>query len=100
MSLPFVAAAGKLFSSPVVAFALGAATGPTLARLAAPVGGATRTLLKTALKGGYVAGRSLQSVVAEAKAGLNDIKAEAQADLARPAEGSAVEVPPAAADKA
>lgn len=85
MGFPLVGAATKILSSRGAFFVFGAITGPLLLKTLQPVGAASRTLLKSAIKGGLVAGHTVQGIVSEAKAGLGDIAAEAKADLSKPA---------------
>lgn len=76
----------KILSSKTVVFALGALVVPALNAVAPVIGNALRPLLKEAIKGGLVVGRSLQTVVQEAWQEVEDLTAEAQAELDQTAE--------------
>lgn len=99
MAHPLIAAAGKLAMSRTAFFVYGALSGPLVVNAAKPAGQAARSLLKSSVKGAYLAGRTIQNTVTEAKEGLGDIRAEARAEVeqgakARP-EGVTEEAKPA-----
>lgn len=91
MGMPLVGAAAKVMSSRGAFFVFGAVASPLLMKTLEPIGQASRTLLKGAIKSGIVAGQTVQGIITEAKAGISDIAAEAKADL-----NKVVETAPAA----
>jgi len=71
----------KLLTSKTAIFALGAAS-VAVWNVAAPViGGILRPLVKEAIKGGILVGRQVQTIAEEAWQDVEDLTAEAQAEL-------------------
>jgi hypothetical protein len=71
----------KLLTSKTAIFALGAAS-VAVWNVAAPViGGILRPLVKEAIKGGILVGRQVQTIAEEAWQDVEDLAAEAQAEL-------------------
>jgi hypothetical protein len=71
----------KILSSKTVVFTLGTLAVPALNAVAPVIGNALRPLLKEAIKGGFVVGRALQTVAQEAWQDVEDLTAEAKAEL-------------------
>jgi len=71
----------NLLTSKTAMFALGAASVPLLNALVPAIGTALRPVLKEVIKGGIVAGRAIQTVAQEAWQDVEDLTAEAQAEL-------------------
>lgn len=90
MSLPLISVASKLLTSRGAFFVMGAFAGPLLVQAFKPVAAASRTALKSSIKGGFVVGKTVQSVFNEAKESISDVAAEAKADLAKVAEQKVV----------
>jgi len=71
----------KLLTSKTAIFALGAAS-VAVWNVAAPViGGILRPLVKEAIKGGILVSRQVQTIAEEAWQDVEDLAAEAQAEL-------------------
>jgi hypothetical protein len=71
----------KLLTSKTTIFALGAVS-VTVWNVAAPIiGGVVRPLLKEAIKGGILLGRQVQTLAEEAWQDVEDLTAEAKAEL-------------------
>jgi hypothetical protein len=71
----------KLLTSKTAIFALGAAS-VAVWNVAAPViGGILRPLVKETIKGGILVGRQIQTLAEEAWQDVEDLTAEAQAEL-------------------
>jgi hypothetical protein len=62
-------------------FVLGAAALPVLKAVAPVVGSAVRPLAREAVKAGILLGRAVRTVVDDVREGLEDVTAEAQAEL-------------------
>jgi hypothetical protein len=71
----------KLLTSKTTIFALGATAVPLVNVLVPAVGNALRPLLKEVIKGGIVAGRAMQTMAQEAWQDVEDLTAEAQAEV-------------------
>ena len=71
----------NLLTSKTAIFVLGAASVPIINTLIPAIGTALRPVLKEVIKGGIVAGRGLQTVTQEAWQDVEDLTAEAQAEL-------------------
>jgi hypothetical protein len=70
-----------IFGSKTAMFAFGALAVPALNAVAPVIGNALRPVLKEAIKGGIVAGRALQTIAQEAWQDVEDLTAEAHAEL-------------------
>lgn len=71
----------QLFTSRVGMFVLGAAAAPVLKAAAPLVGTIVRPLALETIKAGILLGRAVRTLVDDVREGLEDITAEAQADL-------------------
>ena len=69
-------------------FVMGAASAAVLKAVAPAIGNAARPLLREAIKGGILLGRQVQTVVQEAWQEVEDITAEAKADIDQPQNGA------------
>ena len=71
----------RLFTSKTAIFALGAASVAVWNAAAPVVGGILRPLVKETIKGGILLGRQIQTLAEEAWQDVEDLTAEAQAEL-------------------
>lgn len=72
----------KILTSRSAIFLLGAASVAVWKAAAPVIAGTLRPLAREAIKGGIMLGRTVQTLVDEVREELEDIAAEAQADLA------------------
>jgi hypothetical protein len=77
----------KALASPKTMFFVGAATAAVLKAAAPAIGSVARPLLREAVKGGLLLGRQVQAVVQEAWQEVEDITAEAKAEMDQPQNG-------------
>ena len=84
----------RALASPGTMFVMGAASAAVLKAVAPALGNVARPLLREAIKGGILLGRQVQTVVQEAWQEVEDITAEAKAEMDQPQDGA----PPAHAD--
>ena len=77
----------KVLASPKAMFFVGAASAAVLKAAAPVLGSVARPLLREAVKGGLLIGRQVQTVVQEAWQEVEDITAEAQAEMDQPQNG-------------
>jgi Protein of unknown function (DUF5132) len=78
----------KALASPGTMFVVGAASAAVLKAVAPAIGNVARPLLREAVKGGILLGRQVQTVVQEAWQEVEDITAEAKADIDQPQNGA------------
>src|ERR671930_803320 len=76
-------------------FVMGAASAAVLKAVAPAIGNVARPLLREAIKGGILLGRQVQTVVQEAWQEVEDITAEAKAEMDQSQDGA----PPAHAEQ-
>ena len=74
----------RALASPGTMFVVGAAAAAILKAAAPVIGSVARPLLREAIKGSILLGRQVQTVVQEAWQEVEDITAEAQAEMAQP----------------
>jgi hypothetical protein len=78
----------KALTSRGTIFVMGAASAAVLKAVAPAIGNAARPLLREAIKGGILLGRQVQTVVQEAWQEVEDITAEAKANIDQPQHGA------------
>jgi hypothetical protein len=78
----------RLFTSHTAIFFMGAASVAVLKAMAPLLGSVGRPLLREAIKGGLLLKREIQTVVEEAWQDVEDITAEAQAEIEREQHGN------------
>jgi hypothetical protein len=78
----------RALASPGTMFVMGAASVAVLKAVAPALGNVARPLLREAIKGGILLGRQVQTVVQEAWQEVEDITAEAKADMDQPQNGA------------
>ena len=78
----------RVLTSPGTMFVVGAASAAVLKAVAPALGNVARPLLREAIKGGILLGRQVQTVVQEAWQDVEDITAEAKADIDQPQNGA------------
>ena len=78
----------RVLTSPGTMFVVGAASAAVLKAVAPALGNVSRPLLREAVKGGILLGRQVQTVVQEAWQEVEDITAEAKADIDQPQNGA------------
>jgi hypothetical protein len=71
----------QILTSRVGMFVWGAATAPVLQAAAPIVGNVVRPFAREAIKAGILLGRAVRTIVDDVREGLEDITAEAQAEL-------------------
>jgi Protein of unknown function (DUF5132) len=77
----------KALASPKTMFFVGAASAAVLKAVAPVLGSVARPLLREAVKGGLLIGRQVQAAVQEAWQEVEDITAEAKAEMDQPQNG-------------
>ena len=77
----------KVLASPKAMFFVGAASAAMLKAAAPVIGSVARPLLREAVKGGLLIGRQVQAAVQEAWQEVEDITAEAKAEMDQPQNG-------------
>jgi len=77
----------RALASPKTMFFVGVASASVLKAAAPVIGSVARPLLREAVKGGLLIGRQVQTVVQEAWQEVEDITAEAKAEMDQPQNG-------------
>ena len=70
-----------IFMTKSAIFLLGAATGVALTSATPAVGNIVRPLARETIKGGLLLGRKMRALIDDVREGIEDVTAEAQADL-------------------
>ena len=78
----------RALASPGTMFVVGAASAAVLKAVAPALGNVARPLLREVVKGGILVGRQVQTVVHEAWQEVEDITAEAKAEMDQPEHGA------------
>ena len=78
----------RVLTSPGTMFVVGAASAAVLKAVAPALGNVARPLLREAIKGSILLGRQVQTVVHEAWQEVEDITAEAKAEMDQPQNGA------------